>query len=203
MPPVKLIYKGNKYDYILALCAGESKQWSSPFGRATKDYATNSFLAISVPNTLPAKTYEFKDLEVETVFEKIETTDVHTIVIETSALLGMVAEYGLYMDTRTECAACHGRGDEECFHCGHESTCEDCNGSGKKGEQKPIHTFKFSKNTMKLDGYDFTPAYLHIMALVAAVLGDNDIEIEIRGSKAHITYSNGVEGLLMLQHKSK
>lgn len=200
--PEKVEFNSNKFDYILAICASAEGRFKKPGLRNGFIYSTNSFLAVRVPVGLHGKIYDSNETEFKSVFAKEETTDQYTIKMETGRLLGMISDYGLYMDLRRECKACHGTGENECWHCGHESECDDCGGSGKKGETKPAHTFSFSKNTITVDGRSFTPAYLHVIALIAATLGDPEVSLEVRGSKAYVQYSEGVEAILMLQHGS-
>lgn len=196
----KVEFKSNKYDYILAICAAKEGKFSKPGFKGEAIYSTNSFLAVKIPVGLPGKIYGTNETEFETVFKKEETTDKHTITLPTGQLLGMVSDYGLYIDLRRECKACHGQGESECWHCGHESECETCSGSGKTGEEIPTHTFSFNQKSMKVDGRSFTPAYLHIVGLIAATLGDSEVKLEVRGLKAHVEFGDGVEMILMLQH---
>lgn len=198
--PEKVEFKSNKYDYILAICTAETGKFSKPGFRGNYIYSTNSFLAVKIPVGLAGQIYNSNETEFETVFTKEETTDRHTITLPTGRLLGMMSDYGLYMDLRRECKACHGQGENKCWHCGHESECEECDGAGKKDEAKPSHTFCFSERRMEIDGHCFTPAYLHIIGLVAAALGDTEVAIEVRGLKAHVQFSDGVEIIIMLQH---
>ena len=196
--------RNNIHDYILALCVSSRKgDLAHPFTRQDKVYATNSFLAVRMPKDRPSVEYTEGKTEAEQVFPKEETTDATTIKIETSELLGIVSAYGFYINKRKNCEACHGSGEDECFHCGHESECESCQGSGQQGEEIPALTFTFRDQTMELNGKHFTPAYLHIVALIGAVLGEKEIVLDCRGSKAHVDYSDGTEVILMLQHRSK
>jgi len=197
------IKKGNVYDYILRLCASpSSSKFDKPFTRDGVVYATNSFLAVRVSPEKPLHQFEEGTIEAEAVFKRENVVDIHRLTLSTSEILGLVSEYGLFLDSRRECKACHGQGESECFHCGNESECEDCSGSGKKGENKPIYQFSFNERTMKLDKYHFTPQYLHIVGLIAAVIGDSEITFEFRPDKAYVGYSEGTELIVMLQHKS-
>lgn len=194
--------KNNIYDYVLNLCVSTIGNFDKPFTRGGKVYATNSFLAVRFDKTKTQYIFMEGKTEVESVFKKEETTDIHTIRMSTNELLGILSGYGMYLNVRKTCEACHGKGEEECFHCGNEIDCETCNGAGKTGENVPTATFAFKDITMTLDGKHFTPTYLHIAALVALVLGDAEIAIECRGQKAYIEYGDGTEMIVMLQHKS-
>ena len=202
---MKLKTNANIYDYILHLCVSNrshqnlDKPFTRPDGMV---YATNSFMAVRFPIAKTAITYNEGETKAEEVYPKSETIDAHLVTINTGDLLGLLSQYGLYLDLRRNCEACHGGGEKECFHCGHDSECDTCNGTKKTGEEKPLHTFSFSDHTMKLDKRSFTPTYLHVVALIAAVLGDESITLDIRATKAHVTYSDGSELLLMLQHNT-
>lgn len=195
--------KGNAYDYILSICASPSpRKFDKPFTRNGLVYSTNSFLVVRVNEHKPLHKWDIAETEVEPLFKAEETTDPHRLTLTTSELLGLVTQYGFFLDRRRECIACHGRGEAECFHCGNDSECEDCSGSGQNGENKPVYQFAFTETTMKLDKYHFTPQYLHIIALIAAVIGDTEVMLEFRQEKVYVGFSEGTELIVMLQHKS-
>lgn len=197
------IKKGNVYDYILALCTSPSHgKFDKPFNRSGLVYATNSFLAVRFNTDKALHQYEEGTVEAESVFKAKNIVNPHVLTLTTHEILGLVSQYGLFLDNRRECKACNGRGEAECFHCGNDSECEECSGSGKNGEAKPVYTFAFTEKTMKLDKYHFTPQYLHIVGLIAAVIGDTEVRLEFRPDKLYVGFSDGTEMIVMLQHKS-
>lgn len=194
----------NIYDYVLALCASTRKgELAAPFTREDKVYSTNSFLAVRIPKDRVSEEYPEGATKAEEVFPREEVTDQMTIKVNTKEMLGILSAYGFYINKRRNCEARHGHGESECFHCGHESECETCSGSGQQGEELPALTFSFKDQTIELEGRYFTPAYLHLVVLIGALLGDEVTTMDIRGSKAHVDYSDGTEVILMLQHRSK
>ena len=193
--------KNNIYDYILNLCVAQSGNFTKPFIRNGMVYATNSFLAVRMPADRTENVFEEGKTEVEAVFEKDKTTDLHNIYMRTNELLGVVSQYGMYLNNRKNCVACHGNGEEECFHCGNMTECETCVGKGTTGYEVPTATFAFRDHTMMLDDKHFSPLYLHTVALVAAALRNTEIKIECRGEKAYIKYDDGTEMIVMMQHK--
>lgn len=195
--------KGNVYDYILRISTSPTTgKFDKPFTRSGLVYATNSFLAVRMLPEKPLHQFEEGTIEAESVFKDEKMVENHTLTLTTSEVLGLVSEYGLFLDQHRECKACGGRGEAECFHCGNDSECEDCSGSGKKGENNPVYQFAFTEHTMKLDKYHFTPQYLHIIGLIAAVIGDTEVTLEFRPNKVYVGFSEGTELIVMLQHKS-
>jgi hypothetical protein len=195
----------NQYDYILSLCTSPRSlktELQAPFTNDGYLYATNSFMAVRMSPDKASKTYVEGTTKVGEVYPREETTNQHTITIDTVDLVGALAGYGMYVDARSKCQACHGLGEEECFHCGHNSECETCSGQGVQGEEKPVHMLKFSSHSIQLDGRYFTPQYLNIVALIALVLKQDTIVFDVRAQKAHVEFPE-VEIIIMLQHSPK
>lgn len=169
------------YDYILALCVGTRGDLTKPFTNEGWLYSTNSFIAVRMAPDRPLQQYGEGKVKVGEVFTKeTDTTDQHKVYMNTAELLGILSQYGMYINMR--------------------KNCETCSGTGKLGEEVPTVAFAFTERTIKLDGKSFSPQYLHIVALVAAVLGDRELTIDCRGMKGYIEYSDGTEMLIMMQH---
>lgn len=191
--------KLNVYNYILKLsCDSDRKMFSTPFTRNGKLYATDSFMIVRMDPTLIDTKYLEGSIEAESVYKKDEALLPKFISINTGELLGILSEFEPFAEWIGECRACHGSGEGKCFHCGNESDCETCRGSGKSGASKPIHTIKFAEKTMTIDEIPFTPVLINKLAIIASVLNQDVINIEVIGSKAHINFPN-VEILLMTQ----
>lgn len=193
----------NKYDYILTLCKSWAIKFERPFtieGDEDHVYSTNSFLVIRMAKKLPAKIYEPMEgvASVPTVFNLDASVPVEQIHIQTNELLGLLSSHDMHLDNNMKCVECGGTGESECWHCHHDAECEECNGSGKNlSNTRPLRRVQFKKNTITLNGVDFTCEYLHIVALIAMAVGRAYLTLDVRATKAHIQFTDDIEMMLM------
>lgn len=135
----------NTYTYILSLFCGDRANFQKPFTKGNDGfvYATNSIFAVRVPHELVGGEYAEGTVEIGKVFEPKE--GMKTTVIKTvNDMLGIMAQYEIFVSKNRECLECRGSGEGTCFHCGNDAECEECNGTGGEKNVTPAHSIRFA-----------------------------------------------------------
>lgn len=195
--------KKNVYDYILNLCKGRPTAFGSndhkrPFLQKDHVISTNGFILVRMPKTLPGGEYQKGDLKVQKVLDEFDEESKQTIAV--SSLLGMLTEYGLFLDRKEKCKECNGSGEDVCDSCDREMECDVCLGAGFVDSERTLSPIKFTKFTIEVGGFKYTPDYLHMVALTAALLGVDEIDMRIDSKRSKLRVDVGeVQILLMLQ----
>lgn len=194
-------------DYVLQLCCSTRNRFQKPFTKEGYVYATNSFIIVRVKADsfedgaypIPEDVNAGRGVRVRDAVYGFGTEQPVSYEMRTSDLLGMLSLYGAYVTKRAECAACKGSGEGECPHCGNETECEDCGGSGKTGEGESPILFKFREHSIELNGTKMDPQYLNVIVLAHAIAGVETVHLTMTKEKIH-SACGPFEFVLMAQH---
>lgn len=146
-------------------------------------YATNAHVLIKVKkeNLINEYKTEPKYPNAEKMFSQLESSE--TVSIKTESIISLLSMLKWYKQQLIiDCEKCDGQGEIECSHCGHDSECKECNGTGytEKGDLQMGLLIKSNYDSIiKIGTKYFDPNLIHIIAISAAILHEDTITMHI------------------------